>query len=514
MRKIYVLKNTIASLLTNFLTIIIGLVAQAVFIKILGTEYLGLNSLFNNIISMLAIAELGIGSAIIYKLYKPIIENDRETIKSLMKFYKKSYQTIGLFVLIIGLVLMPFLKFFIDFETVTININIYCVYLLFLIDTVISYYVSYKRSILYADQKNYIINLTHCVFIIILNVLQLTLLYFTKNYFIYLILKIIVKFLENIAITYIANKKYNFLKEKDVRKLDENVEKDIFKKIKALFFHKIGAFVVLGTDNILISKLIGLDTLGLYSNYYLIIYAVRTVFGQITQATTASVGNMLETENKEKCLYIFNKIRFMNYWLSVFCATSILLMMDSFIKIWLGQEYILAQVVLIVLVIDLYQKLMRGVYNSFKEAAGIYYEDRFVPLLESALNIIFSIVCFKFLGLAGIFAGTIISSTALYCYTYPKYIYVGLLKSNYISYIKETIKYLIIFIIILIISYVLCNFLVFQDDYLNFIKNGICALIIPNVLLVIIFNKNENFKYYYKMLKNRLPRKCSSKLHR
>ena len=404
------MRNMITSISSNIVTIIIGLLAQAIFIKIMGIEYLGLNGLFTNIISMLGIVELGIGSAIIYNLYKPIAINDVETIKSLMNFYKKSYNIIGIVVLTIGLIIIPFLPLII--EDVTVKINVPLIYILFLLDIVFSYFLSYKRSILYASQKNYLINLIHIGYTILLNIGQLLMLFYTKNYYLYLIVKIIVRIIENLIITYIVNKEYSYLKE-DAKKLDPTIEKDIIKKVKALFFHKIGGFVVLGTDNIIISKFLGLVSVGLYSNYYMIINAVQTLFSQALVALTPSVGNLLVKENKNKTFEVFKKIRFMNFWIATFTSVCILNMMQQFITIWIGEEYLLDDIVLIVLVFNLFQKLMRSTYQTFKEAAGIYYEDRFVPLLESLINIIVSIIGVKLIGLAGVFIGTIISGFVL-----------------------------------------------------------------------------------------------------
>lgn len=493
------IKNIIGSMLSNILTIIIGLIAQAVFIKILGSEYLGLNGLFSNIITMLGIVELGVGNAIIYNLYKPIAENNISKIKSLMNFYKKSYRLIACIVAIIGIIIIPFLPFFI--EEISIDINITLVYLLFLIDVVCSYLLSYKRSILYANQKNYIINIVHIIYTILLNTSQLLVLFFTKNYYYYLIMKIIMRILENFIISKIADKKYAFINEQS-EKLDKETEKDIFTKVKALFFHKIGSFAVLGADNIIISKFLGLVTVGLYSNYYLIINAVQTVFGQIITSFTASVGNMLVTESKEKCYDVFKKIRFFNFWLATFASSSVLIIMDSFISIWIGDKYILPLLVLEVLVFNLYQKLMRNSYMSFKEAAGIYYEDRFVPLIEATLNIIVSIFCCKLFGLAGVFMGTVISGLALWCYSYPKYVYKKLFDRNYIEYAKETIGYIILFVLIASGTYYLSTIINFSNIYLEFISNVIISLIVPNILLFIIFFKTDNFKYYSNLLKN------------
>ena len=183
------IKNSIAAIVVNISTMLIGFIAQAIFIRILGAEYLGINGLFNNILSMLAIAELGIGNAIIFSLYKPLVDDDKKTITALMNFYKKAYNIISLIVLILGICIIPFLKYIIG--KVSIDINIYIVYILYLLSSLASYFLTYKRSILYADQKKYIINYTHTVYLLILNSAQLFALYLTKNYYLYIVLKII-----------------------------------------------------------------------------------------------------------------------------------------------------------------------------------------------------------------------------------------------------------------------------------------------------------------------------------
>lgn len=498
MRKKNSIKNMIAATASNIITIVIGLVAQAVFIKILGTEYLGLNGLFSNIITMLGIAELGIGSAIVYNLYKPIANNDYEKIKSLMGLYRKSYHIIAIIVSIVGIAIIPFLSFFVGEVTIPVNTNI--VYILFLMEVVCSYLLSYKRSILYANQKNFIINIIHICYTLIVNILQLLSLYLYHNIYIYLIIKIILRIAENVAITIIANKLYPYIKEKNIEKLDKETEKDIFTKVKALFFHKIGSFLVSSSDNLIISKMLGIVTVGLYSNYYLIINSVHTIFNQIMQSMTASIGNMLVTESKEKIFDIFIKIRFLNFWIASFSSIAVLVIMDSFINIWIGDKYILSLSVLIILCFNLYQKLMRNTYLNFKEASGTFYEDRFVPLVESLLNIVFSIVlCLKF-GLAGIFAGTVVSGLVLWCFSYPKYVYKKLFERSYKEYALSTIGYIITFIALAIFTYSLSKFYISSNIYIEFAKNVLIAAIIPNITLLIIFYKTDNFQYYKNMI--------------
>lgn len=501
MRKKNSFKNMVASIISNVVTILIGLVAQNIFINILGEEFLGLNGLFNNIIAMLSIAELGLGSAIIYNLYKPIATNDIEKIKSLMIYYKKSYRIVALVIFVIGLLIIPILPFFI--ENISIKININLIYILFLLDSVCSYLLSYKRSILYANQKNYIINIIHIGYTFILNIVQIIILFETKNYYLYLITKIILRILENIVISFIANKKYPYIKDKKYNKLDKKTEKDINTKVRSLFFHKIGSFAVLGSDNLIISKMLGVVTVGLYSNYYMIINAVQTIFGQIISSATASVGNLLATEKEDKCYDVFKKIRFLNFYVSTFSSVSVLVIMDSFIKIWIGDKFILPKIVLFTLVFNLYQKLMRNTYSSFKEAAGIFYEDRFIPIIEAVVNIISSIILCHYFGLAGVFMGTIISGLVLWCFSYPKYVYKKLFKKTYLSYAKETVGYIILFILISIITYSVSNIFTFSNNYICLLNNILICLIVPNLLIITIFRKTDNFKYFINILKRK-----------
>ena len=215
---------------------------------------------------------------------------------------------------------------------------------------------------------------------------------------------------------------------------------------------------------------------------------------------------MLVTENKDKFYDLFKKIRFFNYWISVFASISFLVIMDSFINIWIGKKYVLPLLVLSVLVFNLYQKLMRNSYMSFKEAAGIYYEDRFVPIIESIINIISSIVLCKFFGLAGVFMGTIISGLALWCYSYPKYVYKKLFNRNYSDYAKETLGYILLFILIASGTYYLSTLINFSNIYLEFISNVVISLVIPNLVLLLIFYKTDNFKYYLNLVKSFIKR--------
>lgn len=501
--------NMIASILANSLSIIIGLIARIFFIKYLGNEYLGLNGLFSNIISMLSIVELGMGSTIIYNLYKPIANNDIDTIKSLMKFYKKSYHLIGAVVLVLGIILIPFLPSIIGNSAIPVNQTI--IYLLFLADSVFSYFLSYKRSMLYAQQKDYVVQYINVFYLITLNVVQIIILMITKNYYLYLLIKILFRIVENVIINIIANKMYPYLRDDQVKPLEKNIQKDIFKKIKALFFHQIGSFVINGTDNIIISKYIGIAVVGLYSNYYMIINAVRTVTKQIISATTPSIGNLLVTESQDKQYSVFKKIRFANFWIACVCGVCIYILMEPFITIWIGKEYILDNIVLLVLSINFFQKTMRDTYGSFKNAAGIFYEDRFVPIIESIINIIVSIILVKKIGLPGVFIGTIVSGLVLWLYSYPILVYKKIFNRNYLQYLKETIGYIIAFLTILVITNYISSKIIVDSVFITLIVRFLICLIIPNLIIFIVFGRTSNFRYFL-TASNALLKKIKKKI--
>ena len=364
---------------------------------------------------------------------------------------------------------------------------------------------------LYAQQKDYVVQYINVFYLITLNVVQIIILMITKNYYLYLLIKILFRIVENVIINIIANKMYPYLRDDQVKPLEKNIQKDIFKKIKALFFHQIGSFVINGTDNIIISKYIGIAVVGLYSNYYMIINAVRTVTKQIISATTPSIGNLLVTESQDKQYSVFKKIRFANFWIACVCGVFIYILMEPFITIWIGKEYILDNIVLLVLSINFFQKTMRDTYGSFKNAAGIFYEDRFVPIIESIINIIVSIILVKKIGLPGVFIGTIVSGLVLWLYSYPILVYKKIFNRNYLQYLKETIGYIIAFLTILVITNYISSKIIVDSVFITLIVRFLICLIIPNLIIFIVFGRTSNFRYFL-TASNALLKKIKKKI--
>lgn len=496
MRKERSIKNAITAVISNFIVLLFGFILQKIFIKTLGDEYLGVNTLFTNIISMLSIADLGIGIAIIYSLYKPIAEGNKEEIKSLMRFYKKTYNIIALSVTLISIALLPFLHFFV---TTNLDINLYLIFMLFVADVVCSYLLSYKRSIIQADQRSYIINIVHILYSAIMNTLLIITLYTTKNYVLFLVIKCICRILENIVISKYANRIYPYINE-SAKKLDKETYDSIFKKVKGLMFHKVGSFAVLGTDNIIISKFLGNIVVAYYSNYYMIINAASLLLSQLFSSLTASVGNLLVKDTEEKSYNLYKKLMFANFWIYSFAATGMFVAMQPVIILWVGEERLLSLGVLAILVANFYMMGMRASIGVYKEAAGIYYEDRFIPVIESVLNIVISIILVKKMGLIGVFVGTMLSSFVVVFFSLPYFVYKRVFKRKMTEYYKLYFKYLLLTIVCvtlthLIVSYILSAFSI-VNPIISLILGIVVATIVPNAIYIILFRRSAEYKYF------------------
>lgn len=493
------IRNAIVAVITNILTVLIGFVAQKIFSVTLGQEYLGINGLFSNIVSMLGIVELGIGSAIIYHLYKPLADNNKEKIKSLMVFYKKAYRIIAIIILFIGVAIVPFLSKIVG--EVNILDNIYIIYFLFIIDTIMSYLLTYKRSILYANQQTYIINSVHLAYLIVMNTLQAIFLFTTKNYICYLIIKIACRILENLILTCIVNKKYPYINEK-AKTLDLETKNDIKKKIKALFLHKIGEFIIKSTDNIVISSFLGIITVGIYSGYSMIINALNLLIQQVYDSITASIGNLLVENNEDKTLKTYKELELLNFWIAAFMSISFYCIVTPFVRVWLGNDYLLSNGVVITLAINLYLQGVRKNINAFKVARGIFYEDRFMPILEVIIKLTFSVMLVNIIGLPGVFLGTIISALFLHTYAYPKYVYKAIFKRKRIEYIYKTLGYFVIALLTAILTAMLTQLVVVNNDFIQIIINAVICIIIPNMIFVILFHKKDEYIFFKNIIKN------------
>lgn len=374
-------------------------------------------------------------------------------------------------------------------------------YLLFLFDTVASYLLSYKRSILYANQQTYIINLVHIVYLIGMNATQIALLITTENYVLYLVSKIFFRILENIVITIIANKKYPYLKDKNIKPLEQNKKDEIKQKVHGLLFHKIGGTGVNSTDNLIISHFLGVAKVGLLANYTALVTGLNILITQIFNSLTASVGNLLLENDKEKSYGIYKSILLLNSWIFTFASVGLVCLLEPVISIWFGSEYLLSFSLMIALCVNFYFSGMRKTFNLFKEAAGIFYEDRYVPILEIIVNIVASIILLHYFDITGVIIGTTLSSLVLFLYSYPKFVNKPLFGQKYTSYLKEQFKYLALYLATFTLCVVIMRSISFANIWMNILVGFIIAIFVPNIIYLITFCKTDEFKYYISLLK-------------
>lgn len=493
------IRNLVTAITGQGLGFIVSFIARIFFINILGREYLGLNGLFTNILTLLSLAELGVGEAINYSLYKPLAENDTKKCAMLMQLYKKVYNVIGILILIIGISLTPFLHLIIKNMPDIPYIEL--IYILFVINTAVSYFFSYKRNLIIADQKRYIATFYRYFAHVIFTGIEILYLIFFKNFIGYVIIMIIATLSDNFMVSRKAEKMYPFLKEDEKVPLDEESKKSILKNTKAMMMHKVGGVLVHSTDNILLSSLVSLDSVGLYSNYYFIINALNTVAAHVFNSVTASIGNMFVVDNEKKQYEVFKNIYFMNFWLFCFIIVSLLCLFNPFIELWLGKDFLFSFDIVCMIVINFYVLGMRKTVITFREASGLFYKDRWKSIIEATINLVSSIILAHYFQTFGVFLGTFISSVSTNLWIEPLVLYKYGFKLKLREFYKLYIKYLIITLTCCLLTYYLCSLVAF-GRVLSFVIKVLLCLIIPNTAIILLFRKTKEYIYFKKLIKS------------
>lgn len=483
------IRNSSVSMICQLLSSAFSFVNRTFFIYFLNATYLGINGLFSNILSMLSLAELGLGTAITYKLYRPLAENDTNRIAALMDFYKGAYQTIGIVVLILGLILIPFLDTIVGEHTEIPHFVL--IYVLYLINSVASYFFTFKRSLLSADQKEYLNSLNRLIFTALQNIGQFVVLLITRQFVFYLGVTIICTIASNIRISRKCDELYPYLKNSDAH-LKSGEKKDLFKYVFAQTCHKIGGVVVNGTDNILITTMVkdGLLNVGLFSNYNLILGVIKSFINSVFNSAVASVGNLNASESPEKSKDIFDQMFFMNYLFYGFTAVCIFNLVQSFISLWLGDNYLLSSGVLLIVVLNYYLSGMRQTCIVYNTTLGLFWNDRYKPLFEAAINVVASILLIKRLGMVGVFLGTTVSNLVTNFWVEPYLLYKYGFCCKLTDYFKRYTLYSSVTIIAGICVNLICN-INFCYGWLGWIvKACICAVVAACIMIgAFIFSK-------------------------
>lgn len=490
-----VAKNATVSSLCKVIDIVLNFVVRTLFIQFLSEEYLGVNGLFSNILTLLSFAELGIGNAITYSLYKPLADNDQNKIKSIMRLFKIAYRSIAIIVTIVGVLLIPALNWLIPADQIpNIQENIIVIYMFFLFNTAISYLFTYKQTLIIADQKQYVTSIYSEITSILSAIIRCLVLVFTRNYLLYLALQSIMLLIGNYVLAARVDKEYPLLKEKDAEVLEKAEINEITNNVKAMFVFKIGNVIFSGTDNIIIAKLINVVTVGLTSQYTLIINSISSVVGQLLGAFTASIGNVNAVETKEKKETVFYQVMFLCFWIYGFVCGGIYTCINDLIVVWIGEEYLVDNFVVLSLALVLFFDGLSFVTYTYRVTFGLFRKAVYIPMLSSVLNIILSIVLGKAIGLAGIYLATaisrLLSTNLIDSYLVTKY-----------CFGKTPIKYHLLYMgysLFVFADTALCGFALSflpLQGIMGFILKVILFSLMYELIFVLLSLKNKNFRY-------------------
>lgn len=487
-------KNMILNIATGtageIIQLLLQFICRTIFIYTLSAEYLGINGLFENILKLLSLTELGFGSALIYSMYKPIAEGDQKQICALMNLYRKIYSIIGCIILGLGLLLVPFLPYLIKGGTSIPNLSL--IYILVLLNSVSTYFLGYRSSIINASQKKYITISIQKIFAVAEVLLKTFILLYFKAYIIYLCIGIICNVCSNITQYIVANKMYPYLKE-DKKALPNATErKEIFKNTKAMAMHKIGSVIVTGTDNLLISAFVNIASVGIYSNYTLILNSVSRFTDLIGSTMTASVGNLVATCDMKRVYKTYCKITFMNIWIHGFCACCFMTLFNAFITVWIGNQFTFPEYVVALIVINRFLTGFRDSTLIFRDAMGLFWYDRYKPILEIIVNLVVSIILVQFIGISGVFLGTIVSSIGVCCWIEPYVLFKYGFKMKVSYYYLKVIPFVIPFFISTILLYVIE--IRVPLTVVGLIIRGGISVIGYNLIMLMFFHRMEEFK--------------------
>lgn len=498
-------KNIVFGQIGNLITQLLGFILRTIFIAHLGDTLNGINDLYTGILSVLSMAELGVGTALNYSLYKPMAEGNVEKLKSYMQLYRKSYRVIGLVIALVGLAISPFLPYLVKQpEGVTVrDLTLY--YFIFLFNTVSSYFVAYKYSLVNAEQKNYIQTNVITITKMITVTLQIAVILLFGNFYVYLLTAAVVELLQKIVVSRYLDKRYPYLKEREITPLSKEETGEIVTKTKALVFHRVGDVARLQTDSMIISGFINVTLVGFVGNYNLIMNAIGNVVNTMFNSVISSFGNLIATESKEKQYRLFKVYRFFANWIYGFAAVGFLLLLTPFIEIWQGSAKTLATVTIGCVIFDFYFKGQRIVLSNFKTAAGVFEQDKYLALIQGVVNLMISIVLVQRIGLTGVYIGTIVSGLIANI-TKPFIIYKDILEKPVLEYFKDTFFHLLAMVGITVLMVWTKGKLMQEVTILGFVLMFVVICISFNLIYLILFGRSEEFKYLSEILKRKIKK--------
>lgn len=511
------LKNSALNFASGFLgrvlAILLNFAVRTIFIYCLNEAYLSVNGLYSNILTVLSLAELGFGSAMVYRMYAPVAVKDYQKTAALLQFYKKIYIIIGVVIFLLGLCVIPFMDYIIKDKPDISGLTLY--YILFLVNTSISYWFSsYKASVLYADQKEYIKTNVQNTMAILQSGLQIVLLLLFRKYLLYLLIQLAGNIFLNLYVAHLVDKRYPEIQTYQGASLSAEERVQIRKDTEALVLSRFGHVALNGTDNIIISAVVGVLWVGRLSNYTLICDSVTSVLCQITAAITGSLGNFFATEDKHAGYALFKKVEFLNFWLYGFSFIALATLLDPFIQIWAGERFVLGLPISIAIAINFFVAGYMNTLWVFRSTIGLFKQGKFRPILVAILNIILSIFLGKLWGVFGVLFATFLSRAAISLWYDPlilhRYGFEVSCKPFFARYFRRVLLLTTILIVMLTIRYVVLSS---ATTVLRFAVMTMFTAIVPNAIFWLAYHRCEEYAYFRSIVKDRVIAPIRGKLH-
>lgn len=399
------MRNGSVNLIGQILTILLGFISRKVFLQYIGVEMLGLNSTFASILNTISLAELGFQQVIVYHLYGVLARDDREQINNLVNIYKLVYRCIGIFFIVASLCCLPFLQYFLSDIEATNTVRVF--FLIQALTGACSYFLSYKRNLLYADQRSYIAGLIDMVIHTVATILSILAAVLTRSYLLYLLIWLVRTYLSNIIVHVACARIYPYL---HAAKCDWKLLKQIASNLKDVVVERIAFYIYGSTDNLLISAFISTIQVGFLNNYIMVTGNVKSLVKCLTTPLIPAIGNFVATnQNHEHQMESFRTLVQAYFWLAGFTLVPVYVLADSFIQLYIGERFILPGILLFWLCVDLYIHIMQDACLSFLTANGMFKKRRNISIGGAITNLIVSLLLMKPFGMAGILAGTAVS---------------------------------------------------------------------------------------------------------
>ena len=496
------LRNISWGLIQKLCMLLLPFLTRTALIKFLGADYLGLSSLFTSVLGLLSLAELGVSNAIISSMYKPIAEKDTDTICALMAFYRRAYYLTGIVIMVVGIGIMPFLGNLINGK-VPNNINLQALYLIYLFNTAISYFLfSYKNCLFIAHQRNDVNSKIQTICSISQNLLQIFLIVFTRNYYCFAIIIPISSVSANLITAFLARKTYPEYVTRG--SLDSDVKSEVKQRVLGLMLGKISSTIRSSIDSLFISSFLGLTLVAMYSNYFYVVTSVAGIIQILESALVAGVGNSITTDSVEKNYEDFLKFTFMLQWIVGWCSICVLCLEQPFMELWVGKEFMFGNTMVVLCALYLFVCCICIIRSIYTQALGLWWSLRYLSFIDIFVNIGLNYFLGKNFGAYGIIAATIIDIgfVSLPWTTYFLFRdYFGLKK--YWEYMALYIKYLAIATGTGLITWQICNVISVDLVLVKLMSNAVICIIVPNMVYFLFFRKNKYFVSIFSIIKDK-----------